>query len=141
MLKSPNGQNLRKWHEKMKTNPISFDLTKDLEAAQEQARKSIRQKFTDLLTDYIRAIFVNPRSELETQYAKQKHGEDAGFAFRQLQAKLTEIALDPKWDEYIERNADRIYQEELDKAIRVHAEHLARKAVFTRDAKKDKQNA
>jgi len=96
-----------------------------MQKLQGDAERTLLATAKEKLLDQIRILFHDKHRK---GYSLQH--PDEGLILKQINGYLTETALDPKWEQYMKDHADKIFQEELDKAMRLAAEHKARKIAF-----------
>lgn len=96
-----------------------------MQKLQGDAERTLLATSKEKLLDQIRILFHDKHRK---GYSLQH--PDEGMLLKQINSFLTETALDPKWEQYMKDHADKIFQEELDKAMRLAAEHKARKIAF-----------
>ena len=119
------------------TQTIALNIGDALRETQKHADARLKELSLQKSTGHILALFCDPKDQYKHAHYVKQYGNDTGLMFAKVQGMITEIALDPKWEEHIRQSIERIYQEELDKAMRLAAEHQARKTVFGQKPKEE----
>lgn len=101
----------------------AFEKDKIRKAAQQMAGQLVEQRIGSTL----KVMFFDPHFD---RYVTRPNHPDTGMMSKVINDAITEVALDPKWQAYVARQAEEVFKQKLDEAIARKAEHQARNVVF-----------
>lgn len=97
------------------------------ETIQTQLTKDIKAFVNDRVTAKIRAMFYDCR-----KYGGRKMNvPDEGYFVNLIEAAMTEVVLDPKWEQMIKDQIEKQMPEAIETAVKLRCEHEAKKKAFT----------
>lgn len=124
-----------------KTIGVNLDIKQIETDVEALVASMIKDRVKGIAQRAVADLFYDPANPYRTGHSSQlsaKESADLGYLRRMVDSTLTEVALDPKWDEV----AKKVYDENIEKYVKEAAErkarHDANKLVFANRGERHK---
>lgn len=105
---------------------VKLSLNIDLASIQKDAQEAISNKAKQILTFKTYALFYDEHNNVRPH----PNDPDTGLMLKVVNSAITEVALDPKWEQYAKHRAEELFKAELDAALLKAAKHKANQIAF-----------
>lgn len=112
---------------------INFKLHMNELTIHQEAEKKLLESARTLMERRVKELFHDDRFH---HPALKTNHPDEGMAVKIVDKAITDVVLDPKWENFIKHRFEEVYQAELEQAIQRAAKHKAGKAAFADVQKK-----
>ena len=125
----------------IKTLGLDLDIKQIEKDVDELATSLIKDRLKNMVNRAVADMFYDPKNPYRTGHNSQltaEQSKDLGFMRKVVDGALTEVALDPQWQEYAKKVYDDNFERFVKEAAERKARHDANKLVFANRGERKK---